>query len=190
MISLHLGCGSKYLPNFTYHVDLADYPTITHKRDISDLSCFQNGSVDLIYCCHAFEYYDRFEAVEVLEEWYRVLKMGGVLRLAVPDFEAWVKVYQQTHSVENLLGALYGRWQIGNTDKIIYHKTTYDFNSLKTLLNQCGFIDVRRYDYKKVLPNGYDDFSRCYWPHLKSCKSMKEYEQGMLVGLNVEANKC
>jgi predicted SAM-dependent methyltransferase len=180
MISLHLGCGDKYLPEFTYHIDKADYNHIDLQHDIGKLPMFENDSVDLIYCCHALEYYDRVEVVEVLKEWNRILRLGGILRLAVPDFEAWVKVYQQTGKVENLLGALYGRWQIGNTDKIIYHKTCYDFQSLKRILEDCGFNNVHRYD----------DFSRCFYPHLKICKSMDEYESGMLVGLNVEASKC
>ncbi|MFA5300798.1 MAG: hypothetical protein WC389_21620, partial [Lutibacter sp.] len=65
----------------------------------------------------------------------------------------------------------------------------YDFNSLEKVLEDCGFSNVHRYDYKQVLPKGYDDFSRCFWKHLRDCKSMAEYEQGMLVGLNVECEK-
>lgn len=187
-MNLHLGCGKRYLEGFV-HIDLADYPHIDYKSDIAKLPMIKDSNVELIYCCHAFEYYDRQQAVEVLKEWRRILKPNGILRLAVPDFEQWVKVYKQTGRLEDLLGALYGRWQIGNTDKIIYHKTTYDFNSLGNLLESCGFGNVRRYNYKDWFPEGYDDFSRCFIPHIKDCKSIEEYEQGLLVSLNIEARK-
>ena len=90
-LKLHLGGGKRYIPGFI-HIDIADFPHIDYKGDIGDLSMFKSNTVDLIYCCHAFEYFDRMEGKLVLTEWYRVLKKGGILRLAVPDFENIVKV--------------------------------------------------------------------------------------------------
>ena len=109
-IKLHLGCGKKFIPGFI-HIDLADYPHIDYKRNISDLSMFEDNSVDLIYCCHAVEYFDREEVRNILKEWYRVLKKGGILRVAVPDFEAIVKVYLKYKDLNHrgILGPLYGR---------------------------------------------------------------------------------
>ena len=49
-----------------------------------------DNSVDLIYACHLLEHFGRWEMHEVLQEWYRVLKTGGLLRLAVPDFSALI----------------------------------------------------------------------------------------------------
>jgi predicted SAM-dependent methyltransferase len=69
-IKLHLGCGKRYIPGFI-HIDLADYPHIDYKRDIADLSIFPVESVDLIYCSHALQYFDREEALQ------RVLKPRG-----------------------------------------------------------------------------------------------------------------
>jgi predicted SAM-dependent methyltransferase len=188
MISLHLGCGKRYLSEFTYHVDLADYPHVTHRRDISNLLCFETNSVDLIYCCHALPYYDRFEVVHVLKEWRRVLKSGGTLRLAVSDFEAWTQVYLKYHRLNMVLGALYGRWEIGNTDKIIYEKTAYDYDSLKELLDDNGFCNYRRYDAIKFL-NGRDDHSLAFIPHYRECKTIEEYLSGFITSLNVECDK-
>lgn len=183
---LHLGCGKRYIPGFI-HVDIADYPHIDYKRDISDLSIFSNESVDLIYCCHALEYFDREEAQQkVLPEWYRVLKCGGILRLAVPDFEAIVKVYLKYKDLDHqgILGPLYGRMAINTPEgeRIIYHKTVYDFNSLKKLLESVGFQNVRKYDWRKTIHKDYDDFSQAYIPHM-------DKEQGILISLNVEAEK-
>jgi predicted SAM-dependent methyltransferase len=183
-INLHLGCGKRYIPGFV-HIDLDDYPHIDYQSDISDLSMFSDNSVDLIYCCHTFEYFDRQDAQnKILLEWHRVLKKKGILRLAVPDFEALVKVYLQYGDLNKIAGPLYGRMVIKtpNGEKAIYHKTVYDFSSLKALLESTGFTNVHRYDWHKTIHKDYDDFSQAYIPHM-------DKEHGLLISLNVEGEK-
>jgi len=184
-MKLHLGCGKRYIPGFV-HIDLADYPHIDYKSDISDLSMFKDESVDLIYCCHALEYFDRQEAQEkVLPEWHRVLRLGGILRLAMPDFEALIKVYQDYRDLSKLLGPLYGRIIITTPqgERIVYHKTVYDFDSLREVLESAGFKNIHRYDWRETIHRDYDDFSQAYIPHM-------DKEHGILISLNVEAEKA
>ncbi len=164
-MNLHLGCGKRNIPGFV-NVDLAKYPHIDYRRPINNLSVFKNNSVDLIYCSHTFEYFDRLEAAAALKEWRRVLKRGGALRLAVPDFEVLVKVYRKYGDVQRILGPLYGRWPIPGTKKIVYHKTVYDFRSLRRLLKENGFARVKRYDWRKTIHKDYDDYSQAYIPHM------------------------
>jgi len=73
---LHLGCGKRFLEGFI-HVDFEPHPNVQYVRDIGDLSIFDSGTIDEIYCSHAFEYFDRKEAGLVLKEWFRELKMTG-----------------------------------------------------------------------------------------------------------------
>ena len=88
MKKLHLGCWHRDFPGFI-NVDLCDMPHINFKSNINKLPFIENSEIDLIYCSHAFEYFDQVEATEVLKaEWKRVLKANGILRLAVPNFEA------------------------------------------------------------------------------------------------------
>ena len=61
---------------------------------------FEDDSVEVIYCCHVLEYFDRDEACNVISEWRRVLKVGGVLRIAVPNFSALVAVYEETGELD------------------------------------------------------------------------------------------
>lgn len=183
---MHLGCGKRYIPGFV-HIDLADYPHIDYKSDISDLSIFEDESVDLIYCCHALEYFDKQEAQErVLPEWHRVLKRGGMLRVAVPDFEAIAEVYLKYKDLEHkgILGPLYGKMTVKTTEgeKTIYHKTVYDFESLKKTIESAGFKNIRRYDWRQTIHKDYDDVSQAYIPHM-------DKEHGILISLNVEAEK-
>lgn len=182
-INLNLGCWHRNIPGFV-NIDLCDMPHIHHKTSIDKLPMFEDGTVDLIYSSHSLEYFDRVEVQAVLGEWRRVLKPGGTLRLAVPDFENLVKVYGKTGTLKNIVGPLYGRMEI-ETDtgpQMLYHKTVYDFASLSDLLTGCGFKDVHRYDWRETVHKDYDDHSQAYFPHM-------DKDNGILVSLNVEATK-
>ena len=184
MMKLHLGCWKRRLPGFV-HVDICDGPNIDYQHRVDQLPMFEDGSAELIYASHVLEYFDREQAVEVLAEWRRVLAEGGILRLGAPDFPALVKVYERTGDLKNILGPLYGRMVVecgAEGQKIIYHRTVYDFNSLRGLLEQAGFGDVRRYDWRETMHKDYDDHSQAYFPHM-------DKESGLLVSLNVEAAK-
>tara|TARA_R100001443_G_scaffold112828_1_gene126841 strand:- start:6577 stop:7131 length:555 start_codon:yes stop_codon:yes gene_type:complete len=181
-INLHLGCGPRYLEGFI-HVDKDDLPHIDYPdTDLGNLSMFEDNSVDMIYTCGSFEYYDRSEAVTVLKEWLRVLKSGGILKVSVPNFKSVVRVYQQYGDVDGIgiLGPLYGKWKLNN-ESYLYHKTIYDDESLTSLLIDQGFTEVEEYDPNEFLPKDYDDFSLAYVPHMD--------KNGIQMQLNLECKK-
>jgi SAM-dependent methyltransferase len=182
-LQLHLGCGKRYIPGFL-HIDLDDFPHISHRTRIDRLPMFFDETVDLIYCCHALEYFDRIEAAGALAEWYRVLKPGGILRLAVPDFAALVSAYKETGNLNEILGPLYGRMIVRSAqgNQVIYHRTAYDFESLEAICLNAGFRSVHRYDWRQTIHKDFDDFSQAYKPHM-------DKENGLLISLNVEAVK-
>ena len=182
-MKLHLGCGKRFLPSYT-HIDLSSYPHIDYIHDIKTLPMIKDASVQLIYTSHTLEYFDRIEVGSVLDEWNRVLLHGGLLRLAVPNFSALVDVYKQTNSLDKIIGPLYGRWEVIK-DKYIYHKTVYDFISLKRLLQAHGFSNVRIWDWEQVFIGelaSYDDYCKAYVPHL-------DFNHGTHISLNVECDK-
>ena len=185
-MKVNLGCGKNYIPGFV-HVDLDDLPHIDYKSDIMSLPFFDDNSASLIYSSHALAYFDRKEVNTVLSEWYRVLEPEGTLRIAVPDFEAIVKIYKKYGNLDRqgILGPLYGFWSqnsSGGSENTIYHRTTYDFLSLKNVLIKNGFKHPKRYDWRATIHKEYDDFSQAYIPHM-------DKENGILISLNVEAKK-
>ena len=180
-LKLHVGCGKRYLPGFV-HVDLADYPHIDWRRDVKDLSFLPDASADVLYASHVLEYFDRFEVKDVLATWNAVLRVGGTLRVAVPDFAMMSTLYQKGKDLDLFLGPLFGRMEVGNTGEMIYHKTTYDFSSLAKVLEEAGFTDVRRYGGRETIHRDVDDHSQAYLPHM-------DKEHGTLISLNVEATK-
>ena len=145
---------------------------------------FADDTVDLIYSSHSLEYFDQEQIPRVLTEWRRVLKRGGILRLAVPDFDALIKLYATTGEIDSILGPLYGRMEIEtkNGEKKIYHKTAFTFDSLKRVLQGNGFLNVRHYNWQDTIHKDYDDHSQAYYPHM-------EKDKGLHISLNIEATK-
>ena len=183
MLKLNLGCWHRHIPGWV-HIDLCDLPHIDYKSSIDDLSMFGNETVELIYSSHSLEYFDRKQVGNVLREWARVLKKGGVLRVAVPDFDALLSVYKKTNDLSKILGPLYGAMEIPTETGVInlYHKTAYNFDSLTEVLVSAGFGSVKRYRWQDTVHKDYDDHSQAYYPHM-------DKENGILVSLNIECKK-
>ncbi len=199
MIKLHLGCGWRDFGEDWIHIEGGDYPHVKH-HDITKLP-FEDNSVDLIYNSHVFEYFDREQGAKVLKEWARVLKPDGILRIAVPDFGMMAKLYVEgKFPLHAFVGPLYGKMIMGkggtdeDIENTIYHKTTYDFDSLKQMLECSGFKDTKKYDWKITPPHDqFDDHSQAYLPGEKFVPTDEnpfDKENGYLISLNVEATKA
>lgn len=176
-MKLHLGCGSKYIPGFT-HIDIIKHDHIDYLTSIDDLSIFPDESASIIYNCHVLEHFHRSKVIRVINEWRRVLKPGGILRTAVPDFESLCELYTEKRDLSLIIGPLVGR------QNYLYniHYNLFDYKSLKTLLEDANFKNVHRYDWRETGHADIDDFSQSYYPHM-------DKENGKLLSLNVEALK-
>ena len=179
-MKIHIGCGKRNFGEDWIHIDGSDYDHVKY-HDIINLPTEKN-TVDIIYASHVFEYFDREQAITVLKKWMSYLKQDGIIRLAVPNFEIYSKLYyDKIFNLDNCLGPLYGKWKMN--DKItLYHKTTYDYNSLELLLNNVGLKNVRLWNWREVEHCNMDDYSQSYYPHL-------DKNNGVLLSLNVECNK-
>jgi predicted SAM-dependent methyltransferase len=176
MTRLHLGCGTKHIEGFT-NIDIRYLPGVDEVNNIRFLRNYKDNSADLIYACHVLEHFSRWEYKNALARWYEILKPGGVLRLAVPNFSAIASRYLQTGNLNEIMGLLYG----GQDYDENYHYVTFDFNSLNNDLTSIGFRVVREYDHTKTEHADIDDFSQAYLPHLDP--------SGKLMSLNIEAVK-
>ena len=78
------------------------------------------------------------------------------------------------------MGPLYGKMPMRK--ETIYHKTVYDYQSIKEMLVSLGIRDVRRYDWRNTDHAQFDDHSQAYLPHM-------DKENGTLIQLNIEGKK-
>jgi len=112
MVKLHLGCGKRNLPGYI-HLDIDDHPHIDYCTSVDKLPMFEDNSVDEIYSCGIIGYFDKEEFETTLNEWGRVLKKNGILRISVVDFEKQIEVYlNNDKNIEHLgvLGPMFGKW--------------------------------------------------------------------------------
>jgi len=178
-MKLHLGCGDVHLDGFV-NIDSMHMPTVDAVADIRYLHArkYPKNSADLIYASHVLEHFTRWEYGSVLRRWFDILKPGGILRVAVPDFEKICLHYQKHKDLPLLRGSLYGGQDYENN----FHHWCWDFDSLSQDLEEVGFREVYRYDWRETEHAHVDDNSQGYQPHM-------DKENGMLISLNVEAVK-
>jgi predicted SAM-dependent methyltransferase len=180
MIHLHLGCGNRYLPGFI-HIDSNPFDHVDHICQLDDLTPIKTNSAGLIYASHCLEYFDLYQVDNVLQEWHRCLIPNGILRVAVPNFSKLVTVYKKTNDLNRILGPLFGRWPLKN-GKNIYHRTVYDYDLLCNVMMRNGFGNIEEWDWRKELPDDYDDYSKAYYPHM-------DFNNGFCISLNLQATK-
>ena len=137
----------KYLPPFPSNVKFGNI--------VKGLP-IQNESAKLVYASHILEHLPLEDFRIALRNTYKILTKGGVFRLVVPDLEWCIKEYHtnppETRSYTFMKDAHLGlekreRGLIGMLRNIIGQSThlwMWDYNSIKTELENAGFKDIRR----------------------------------------------
>lgn len=132
MLKLDLGAGRARIPGYLPIDD-----SLGH--DVRSLP-FRDGSVDEIRASHVLEHIHYRDAQPTLEHWFNVLKPGGIIRIAVPDFDKIVGLYVEGKGSEAPIeGYLMG----GQVDSLDEHRAIYQAQKLKGLLELVGFEDVK-----------------------------------------------
>lgn len=176
MKRLHLGSGKVYLPGWT-NVDIFTSCKADEYADVTSLP-YDKESFDLIYASHILEHVHRHMVVATLSHWRDILKPEGILRLAVPNFAAIARYYEDSGDLDHLIGLLYG----GQNYHLNRHTIAFDAHTLSRDLIRAGFGVVQYWDWEDTEHSEFDDYSQCYLPHM-------DKENGMLMSLNLEATK-
>ncbi len=185
-MKLHLGCGHKKLPGFVnIDIDPSVKPDLID--DIFTLADMKEESADLIYACHVLEHIKFWDVRQVLMRWNDILKPGGILRLSVPDMDAVFAHYFYWKDLKGLHSLLWG----AQSNEYHFHKSGWDYETLKEELEDVFFDDVRLWYWEDTEPHNYiDDYSQAYWPK-KICQYKNKHitTEGKLMSLNVEGTK-
>ncbi len=132
MLNLNIGAGDKPLPGFV---------SIDAKLGHDALKLpYKDGEVDEVYASHVLEHIDRNKTLDALREWVRVLKPGGRIRVAVPDFSKVIQLHLggvlDLKQVED--------WAYGTTEKYNQHKAFFNEETLATALRACAVDNIER----------------------------------------------
>lgn len=140
---LNIGSGKKRIPGFT-NVDAVAREGVDIVAT-ADAIPLPDGSVDEILACHIIEHALPWDVPDILKEWHRILKPGGLLAMEQPDL---IKCCQ------NVLNGVVGRhpdqmglWGLFGDDRErdawMLHRYSYTFQSLEKLVIAAGFVDTK-----------------------------------------------
>lgn len=91
---LNLGCGS----HFSTSTEWTNLDFVSSGKDVIGHNLmngipFEDESFDLVYHSHVLEHFSKEDGNKFINDCFRVLKIGGIIRIAVPDLEQIVRDY-------------------------------------------------------------------------------------------------
>ena len=125
----------------------------------------ERNSIEYIYSSHLLEHLYFDQSVKLLNDLYDALKIGGRIRLALPDYDAFIEEFVKTHQTDPVLAnqnfeksLLSGPSDKPNLKRVIRQCLTGDFHIhrwhpnfaiTEHLFKQVGFKDIKRFHYRK-----------------------------------------
>jgi SAM-dependent methyltransferase len=108
--------------------------------DVYPLSDYADNSVDEIRASHILEHFSHRETVAVVREWARVLKPGGTIKIAVPNFDWVIAAYNSDKASEIPVESyLFG----GHVDYNDRHGAMFNEEKLRAVLKVAGLSSIR-----------------------------------------------
>ena len=157
-VKLHLGCGGVRWRDFI-NVDLYPRDSSIHNgsrsgcvadvfADIRALN-LEDNSIDEIFTSHTIDHFYRWETVDMLRDWYRMLKPGGILIIEIADFIRCILWLIHPNRKKRLIAKnqFYGnQW-----DRIEYetHRYLWSARELVAVLRDIGYRKIS-YSHKTL----------------------------------------
>ncbi len=156
---LHVGCGDQLVEGYV-HCDLRPLPHVDLACRAWEVSRFATG-LNEIYSRHMLEHLTYAEAVLTLRDWHQALSPNGLLRIEVPNIrfaiQQWLRAKWSKEALENRysdarwgFAGFFGWQRECDPSSIEYnqsywdvHKSGYDENILRFLLDQAGFEKIQ-----------------------------------------------
>jgi SAM-dependent methyltransferase len=154
---LHVGCGIAPIPDafksdgwHEVRLDLDPETKPDIVASLTDMAAVASESLDAVFCSHCLEHLHAHEVPLALREFFRVLKPGGFVLVAVPDLERvaeWVArglmdtvLYNSPAGPITPRDMIYGFGpSIQGGNLFMCHKTGFTPSSLKAALSAAGF---------------------------------------------------
>ena len=147
---LNWGCGEDPVPGWI-NSDVKDTPGIDLPCDIRDGLPLADDSMDYIVSIHALPEIPYGDLVPAIRELRRVLKPGGVLRLALPDLDKGIQAYLNEDRDYFLIpdedaGTIGGKFVV----QMVwygYSRSLFTFDFTAEILQKAGFGEITRCEF-------------------------------------------
>ncbi len=91
---LQIGCGTNLI-NGWFNTDLEPISNEVYYLDVLELFPFENSAFDYVYSEHMIEHITYPQCLNMFNEVFRVLKPGGIFRVATPNIERLVDLFSR-----------------------------------------------------------------------------------------------
>lgn len=159
---IQIGCGTNFIEGWL-NTDIKSSNQIAY-LDAGVKFPIESDSFDFVYSEHLFEHLKVEQQINMLRESYRILKNGGVMRIATPNIGFLFELYENPNAQENMD---YVDWAVKNIPHLaevkngivtkeehyIYvinnffkawgHQVIHNKSSMSKLALQCDFTQVR-----------------------------------------------
>lgn len=155
---LDVGCGPNTHDHFI-NLDYSWHPNIDICWDVTKGLPLNDSSVKGIYTEHCLEHLSFEDVYSLLNEFYRVLKPKGTIRIIVPDGELYLERYTKIVNGNNDISLPYSKSDVYNeiyspimsVNRIFRshgHEFIYDFDTFRQLLERNEFVRVEKEKYQ------------------------------------------
>ena len=151
LMRLHVGAGNNYLDGWL-NTDIRSRDKRVIYLDATKSFPFGDNTFDFVFTEHFLEHLDYpFETQNFISECFRVMKGGGIARISVPDTEYTLRAYMESDGeyFERCRRLWHPEWCTTKMESVNFHfrqydqhKFAYDYETLKKLLEQCGFLEI------------------------------------------------
>lgn len=131
-------------------------------HDLTTPFPWQDAEADAIYCSHTFEHFTRDQGRMFLARCHRVLRLGGTIRIIVPDLRAIVDQYNTgeipADKLLDRLSVLYSQFDSRLKTRLapffqFPHKCMYDSDTLMRAVHEAGFDCIKANPFESKIPN-------------------------------------
>jgi predicted SAM-dependent methyltransferase len=138
---IDIGCGNRQPAIDCIGIDIikpqwADtYPNRFLQADIRERLPFKDNQFDVVSAKHVIEHFGRQERFSVLAEWCRILRVGGELKIVVPNVKRYAQLFLDGQwDCERFSDMMFG----AATTDFQHHYCCYDEKSLQLLCHKAS----------------------------------------------------
>jgi predicted SAM-dependent methyltransferase len=146
-LTLNIGCGERTFDEYPkgykcINVDERDLTNVDKVMDARKLD-FSDEYFDYILALDIIEHFTIFETENILKEWKRILKVGGIIEFRMPNLKVICKKYiDEKHDTKKTSWLLFGAQDYSGN----FHYVGFDRPWFKSIIEPLGFKETEYKD--------------------------------------------